>query len=499
MLQCVDVGRQNLDGYRTSAGDDAVDRLRELARPLAGLRVLHVSATPYGGGVAEILRSKIPLLRDLGLHADWRLISGDESFFEVTKRIHNGLQGAREGLSTDDEGRYLRQSEHNARLLDHEYDIVMIHDPQPLALRELHGATGARWVWRCHIDTSEPNVDVWAFLRPLLTRYDAAVFTLGGFVPPDFPIGHVDIIPPAIDPQSPKNLELGHPLATRVLEWIGVETDRPLITQISRFDPWKDPLGVIAAYRLVREEVPDVQLALVGSMALDDPEGWDIYRQIQDAAADDPEVHLFTNLTGVGNVEVNAFQRLAQVVIQKSLREGFGLVVSEALWKGTPVVAGAAGGIPLQLQDGHGGYLVHSVEECAARTLELLRDPEQRRAMGESGRERVRERFLLTRLITDELLLYGQLSGAQVADRSGVMPTPTAGIGPSNAERDPVCGITVDRRTSRHLRVDHHDMYFCSTACEDEFARDPERFLRAAPAPAHGHSPRALLRRLRRH
>lgn len=207
----------------------------------------------------------------------------------------------------------------------------MVHDPQPLALRELHGAGNARWVWRCHIDTSEPNPAVWAFLRPFMVRYDAAVFTLGGFVPPDFPVTRVDVVPPAIDPQSPKNLELGLPLATRVLEWIGVETNRPLVTQISRFDPWKDPLGVIAAYRLMREEVGDLQLALVASMALDDPEGWDMYHQIQAASRNDPDIHLFTNLTGVGNVEVNAFQRLAQVVIQKSLREGFGLVVSEAL------------------------------------------------------------------------------------------------------------------------------------------------------------------------
>lgn len=409
MLECVDVGTQSIDRYRSSAGDDAVEALREAARPLRALRVLHVSATPYGGGVAEILRSEIPLLRDLGLHADWRLISGNERFFDVTKRIHNGLQGSPRGLSTDDEERYLAQSAHNAHQLDDDYDLVVVHDPQPLALRELHGSGGARWVWRCHIDTSEPNPAVWAFLRPLTVNYDAAVFTLGSFVPPDFPVPRVDVVPPAIDPESPKNLELGRPLATRILEWIGVETDRPLVAQISRFDPWKDPLGVIAAYRLMREEVVDLQLALVGSMALDDPEGWDVYHEILDASRDDPDIHVFTNLTGVGNVEVNAFQRLAQVVIQKSVREGFGLVVSEALWKATPVVAGAAGGIPLQLPEGGGGFLVDSVEQCARRTLELLADPELRRALGEAGREHVRERFLLTRLLADDLRLYAAL------------------------------------------------------------------------------------------
>jgi trehalose synthase len=321
------------------------------------------------------------------------------------------------------------------------------------------------------------RANVWAFLRPFLVRYDAAVFTLGGFVPPDFPVERVEIIPPAIDPQSPKNLQLGSALATSVLEWIGVETARPLVTQVSRFDPWKDPLGVIAAYRLVREEVADLQLALVGSMAQDDPEGWDVYRQIQSAVHDDPDIHVFTNLTGVGNVEVNAFQRLAQVVIQKSIREGFGLVVSESLWKGTPVVAGRAGGIPLQLQDGAGGYLVDSVDECAKRVLELLKDPEQRHDLGEQGHALVRDRFLLTRLIADELRLYASLLGSQPREAHGML------VGLGGEERDPVCGMRIESTTARHLAFDSHDYFFCSRSCEDEFARDPQRFLRAAHSP----------------
>jgi trehalose synthase len=474
MLERVDVGTQTINSYEQSAGADAIGTLRELAAGLRGLHVLHLSATPYGGGVAEILRSEIPLLRDLGLAADWKLISGDDAFFRVTKAIHNGLQGAAAGLSPAEEQRYLAQSERNAALLDDEhYDVIVVHDPQPLALLELHGRGSSRWIWRCHIDTSEPNTSVWSFVRPLLVRYDAAVFTLGGFVPPDLPVERVEIIPPAIDPQSPKNLELGTVLATRVLDWIGVDTTRPLITQISRFDPWKDPLGVIAAYRLVREEIPDVQLALVGSMALDDPQGWDIYHQIQGATQQDPAIHLFTNLTGVGNVEVNAFQRHAEVVIQKSLREGFGLVVSESLWKGTPVVGGRAGGIPLQLQDGRGGYLVDTVEECAQRTVELLEDPEQRRTLGESGRALVRDRFLLPRLIADELCLYASVLGAPVRTAPGTL------VGLTGEERDPVCGMRVDKRIARALEYGSRTYFFCSRTCEDEFARDPTRFLRA--------------------
>ena len=445
------------------------------------------SATPYGGGVAEILRSEIPLLRDLGLVADWKLISGDAAFFRATKAIHNGLQGSPVGLSSEDEQHYLVQSARNAVALEERYDVVVVHDPQPLPLLELGDRGDSRWIWRCHIDTSEPNPEVWAFVQPFLVRYDAAVFTLGGFVPPEFPVRRVEIIPPAIDPESPKNLELGSKLAARVVEWIGIRTTRPFVAQISRFDRWKDPLGVVAAYRLVRDEVPDLQLALVGSMALDDPEGWDVYREIEREVEHDPEIHVFTNLTGVGNIEVNAFQRLADVVIQKSIREGFGLVVSEALWKGTPVVAGRAGGIPLQLQDGVGGYLVDSVDECAARVTELVLDAARRRELGERGRALVAQRFLLTRLLADELRLYTSAQGSQPAEVPGSML-----VGLAGEHRDPVCGMSIDTARARRLTVDGRDYFFCSGSCEEEFAADPERFLARGGDPA-ARPPRAPL------
>ena len=475
MLETVDVGAQSIDRYCASAGEDAVEAARALAVPLRGTRVLHVNATPYGGGVAEILRSEIPLLRDLGLVADWKLITGDDEFFSVTKTIHNGLQGAERTLTTAEQGTYLEHSAENARRLEEEYDIVVVHDPQPLPLPELHGPGSARWVWRCHIDTSDPNPDVWSFVRPFLVAYDAAVFTLGGFVPPDLPVDRVEIIPPAIDPESPKNLELDPRLARRVLQWIGVEVDQPLVAQISRFDPWKDPLGVVAAFRLVKEEVPDLQLALAGSMALDDPQGWEIYRQMGDASRADPAIHVFTNLTGVGNIEVNALQRLSDVVMQKSIREGFGLVVSETLWKGTPVVAGRAGGIPLQLRDGVGGYLIDSVDECAERVLELLGDSDGARELGNEGRALVSERFLLTRLLADELQLYASLLGTPL--RAG--KESTAGL--AGERRDPVCGMRIHSATARSLTFAGESYVFCSRSCEEEFARDPDRFLRAVP------------------
>ena len=474
MLEGVDVGTQRLSSYESSAGADSLAQLRELAAPLNGARVLHINATPYGGGVAEILRSEIPLLRDLGIVADWRLITGEKEFFTVTKAIHNGLQGAERELTPAEQETYLTYSTRNAALLEEEYDLVVVHDPQPLALLRLHGKDAAKWIWRCHIDTSEPNRQVWTFLRPYLEGYDAAVFTLGSFAPPDVPVERVEIIPPAIDPESPKNIELDFGAASRLLRWIGVELDEPLVTQVSRFDPWKDPLGVIAAYQLVKQEVPDLQLALVGSMALDDPEGWEIYRQIQDVAKNDSHIHLFTNLTGVGNVEVNAFQRLSDVVIQKSIREGFGLVVSETLWKETPVVAGRAGGIPLQLQGGAGGFLIDSVEECAEKTLWLLRHPEEGEALGTMGRKLVRERFLLTRLIADELRLYGDLLGARQE------PTPVTKAGLAGEERDPVCGMLLDpEEAPEECEYGGARYYFCSRSCQAQFEAAPEYFLRA--------------------
>jgi trehalose synthase len=417
MLQTVDIGQRSLAAYRGVAPDAQLDELERRAKPLRGRRLLHLNATPYGGGVSELLRSIVPLLNDLGLVVDWKVIGGDPAFFAATKAIHNGLQGAERGLSAAEREAYLATSARNAALLDDSYDVVVVHDPQPAAMLRLRGRGGARWIWRCHIDTSQPNPEVWAFLRELLEGYDAAVFTMAAFAPPDLPIERVAVIPPAIDPLSPKNMPLPDALARQLLAWIGVDLDRPLVTQVARFDPWKDPLGVIAAYRLAREEVPGLQLALVGSMALDDPEGWEVYRDIRAASESDPLIHVFSNLTGVGNVEVNAFQRLSDLVVQKSIREGFGLVVSEALWKGTPVVAGRTGGIPLQMAEGVGGVLVDGVEDCARAIVDLLRDPARARELGARGRERVRERFLLPRLLLYNLAM-ADLLGA------GLLPAP---------------------------------------------------------------------------
>ena len=421
MLQKVAVGRWSLDAYEGIAPGAILEELREHARTLQGARILQVNATPYGGGVSELLRSAVPLLRDLGLSVDWKVIGGNEDFFHATKALHNALQGAPTSLSDSQRDAYWQCISENAATLDGGYDFIVIHDPQPVGLLRAHGKDNARWIWRCHIDTSEPNPDAWSFVAPCLEDFDAAVFTMPEFVPPGLRVPHVQAIAPAIDPLSPKNIHLDSDTASQILDWIGIDLPGRLVTQVSRFDPWKDPLGVIEAYRLVREEIGDLQLALVGSMALDDPEGWEVYREVAEAAKHDPLIHIYTNLTGVGSVEVNAFQRLSEVVVQKSIREGFGLVVSESLWKGTAVVAGRAGGIPLQMADGVGGRLVEGTEECATAMLELLNDRELARELGRSGQQRVREHFLLPRLLMEELRLIATLGRPEPASAQPIV------------------------------------------------------------------------------
>ncbi|QXV56507.1 glycosyltransferase [Amycolatopsis sp. TNS106] len=470
MLQTVDVGELAIEAYRSVVPDQIMEPLLETARGLRGARVLHLSATPYGGGVSELLRSSVPLYNDLGIETTWKIISGNPPFFAVTKKMHNALQGeTRQPITSADRILYERTARENAAGLSAdpqfgEFDFVFVHDPQPSAVLSFMDDSAASWIWRCHIDTSAPAPEAWEYLSGFISRYDATVFTMARFAPPDLPRGRVDIIPPAIDPLSPKNMSLDDRTVHAVLNWIGIEPGRPLITQVSRFDPWKDPLGVIEAFRMVRRDVPDLQLALVGSMALDDPEAWDVYSTISAESAGDPAIHLFTNLTGVGNIEVNAFQRMSTVMVQKSIREGFGLVVSEALWKGTPIVAGAAGGIPLQVADDSGGLLVDSIDSCAEAIGTLLTDPAAAAALGAAGRERVRRHFLLPRLILDELTL---LEGI----RRGAAPSE---LTTSGDHRDPICGMTTyTADPALATEFDGQKFRFCSRRCQELFTRSP--------------------------
>ncbi|MFQ5855372.1 MAG: glycosyltransferase [Anaerolineae bacterium] len=410
MLPGVEIATRSLDDYRPIAGDEAVDRIRELATSLHGARVVHVNATAFGGGVAEILYTLVPLMRDAGLDAEWQVIEGADEFFDVTKAMHNGLQGMDLPLTEEMKAIWQRYNELNAQKFEGDYDFVVVHDPQPAGL--LHyteGHHGRHWIWRCHIDTSHPNPNYWDFLASYIDAHPGAVFTMEQYVGPGVDFEHLAIIPPTIDPLSPKNTPMDPAAADAIVTCYGFDTSRPLLVQVSRFDPWKDPLGVIDAYRIVRQRVPEVQLALVGSMASDDPEGWDYYDKTVRHAGEDFDIRILHNFHGVGSHEVNAFQTAADVVIQKSTREGFGLVVTEGLWKGKPVVGGKAGGIPLQIIDGKTGFLVEDVETCAEKILYLLEKPEEARRMGVAARQHVRRRFLSTRHLADYLRLFDQL------------------------------------------------------------------------------------------
>ena len=408
MLQPVSVGHKALGDYRHLIGRTLVEEIQELAEPLKGKRVLHLSATAMGGGVSEILYALVPLMRDAGLETEWHIILGREEFFNVTKLLHNALQGSPHGLTKEDWATYDHYNQLNARELEGEYDYVIVHDPQPAALRKYLNGPPGHWIWRCHIDLSTPNGEVLERIVPLVEPYDCKVFHLRSYVP-DGVDGKVEIVPPAIDPLSPKNMALSPEDAAFVCDQFGVDVDRPLICQVSRFDPWKDPLGVIDSYRIVKKKIKGVQLALVGSMATDDPEGWDFFQKTHEHAAGDEDIKILNNLNNVGAIEVNAFQSQADVVLQKSIREGFGLTVSEALWKGRPTIAGNVGGIPLQIQDGATGYLVDSADEAAARSIAILENPDLGKTLGRAGKEYVRTHFLMPRLLRDWLRIFTEL------------------------------------------------------------------------------------------
>ena len=411
MLQEVALGHKTLSDYTHIVGKDLTEQIRQLAEPLKGKRVLHVSATAFGGGVSEILYTLVPLMRDVGLDAHWHVIFGKEEFYNATKLLHNSLQGAEETLSEEQWEIFDEINQVNAEGLQGEWDVVIVHDPQPIGLLRGARAKGANWIWRCHIDLSTPNPAPIARLLPMIEEYDASVWHMEKYVP-DGMGEHRDevrIVPPAIDPLSPKNMAFSPEDAAFVCRQFGIDVDRPLITQVSRFDPWKDPIGVIDAYREVTAQVPEAQLAMVGSMATDDPEGMEYFQKTFEYAEGDEDIKILSNLNNVGAIEVNAFQSQSDICLQKSIREGFGLTVTEALWKGRPTVAGNVGGIPLQIEDGISGFLVDSPSECAQRCLEILRDPGLGKQLGRQGKEHARQHFLTPRLLRDWLGLVTDL------------------------------------------------------------------------------------------
>jgi trehalose synthase len=426
MLYQAPVSELSLEPYRRVVAPQQWERMLNLASPLRGLRVVHINATAAGGGVAEILGTLIPLSRAVGLDARWYVLPPDDEFFEVTKRMHNWLQGKSGHLSRRDREVYLAYSERVASKIDVQADVWVVHDPQPLALRSLAPLTGPS-IWRCHIDCSTPNGGVCRFLMPWVQEYDRVVFTMPTFCLDGLSADQVELEYPAIDPLAVKNRRLDERTARSVLAGLGIDPDRPLVTQVSRFDPWKNPWEAVDSYRLAKKEVPDLQLAMVGVFsASDDPEAPRIYRSLRRYVKGDPDIHLYTDPSQVGAREINAFQTASTAILQRSSREGFALTVTEAMWKGAPVIGTPVGGIVRQIEDGRNGMLAASAEECAARIVELVRDPDLARAIGGAARASVRKRFLMPRLLTDELGMYRELVSPS-SERAGAA-TPLASV-----------------------------------------------------------------------
>ena len=411
----LDVGR--LKDYDSLVEPALRMRIRSAAERLAGLRVVHINATPFGGGVAEILKSLVPMMRDLGLEASWYVLDPDEAFFDVTKKLHNGLQGKRTSLSPDEVDRYWRHNELTARQIREiagRPDVLVLHDGQVLPVAKYLSYQPCL-IWHCHVDLTTPDETVRDLLEPVTNLYSRCVVSMPEYVFPSTAAEKVSVFPPAIDVFTAKNERLSLKLARSLVAQMGIDLNRPFVTQVSRFDPWKDPWGAIDAYRLVKREIPGLQLALAGArMAQDDPEGTAVLEDVRHFAGDDPDIHILAEeeLTtdSVSNaLRVNALQRLSTVVLQKSIREGFGLTVTEALWKGRPVIGGDCGGIRAQIQDSENGFLVGDIETCAQRILYLLNSPDEAQRLGANGRETVRRNFLMPRLLADYLSLFEEM------------------------------------------------------------------------------------------
>jgi trehalose synthase len=408
-LQRIEPGRRSLGDYTELAGEETIERLRGLARSLGDMRVIHVSPAAPRNGCPEMLRGLLPLAADAGLDVEWRVLYGAAPFGDVARDLYDGLQGAETAIAPSTWSEYLESVAAAVGRLRDDCDVLVLHDPAPLGLlAQDEGA--AHVVWRCHVDASTPEPATWERLVPLASACDWGVFALDGFWPPNFG-GDVRPIAPAIDPLGPKNMDMPMRLAGHVLRSLGIDLTRPLVCNVTRLDRWKDPHGVIDAFAQAKKTVPELQLALVGALPGEGPQDFRIAREVADYAAGIDDVRVMTSYTGVGEVEVGALQRVARVSLQRSLREGFGLAASEALWKRTPVVAVNGGGIATQVEDEASGYLVDDTQAMAARLVELVQDPGLAIELGSAGRAHVQERFLVTRLLEDELRLLASVSG----------------------------------------------------------------------------------------
>ena len=410
-MRRVELAPQSIKDYRGLIGDDAVTAIEDLAAPLRDARVLHISAVAASDGVAELLPPLVSLKCGLGLNAEWHTFESGAPYSQLTRNLRDGLQGLETELTPECSAQYLATLEKNLEVAARDWDFVIVHDPEPVGLVGLlDGRRTGQWIWRCHMDTSAPSQEATEFLAPYMDYYEVSIFTLPDYTTPELARHRSEYIFPSINPLAPKNQAMARAEAQQILaNRFCIDVRRPLMTQVSRFDPWKNPLSVIDTYRLVKERVPGVQLALVGNVNEEDPQSVEYLKRTREHAGDDLDIHVLSTMDRLSReglthaLEVNAFQSGSDVVVQKSTREGFGLVVSEAMWKGTPVVGSRVGGIAHQIEDGQNGYLVSSDEECADRTVDLLQNPQARRQMGRRARDTVREHFLAPRHLADHL------------------------------------------------------------------------------------------------
>ena len=399
-----------LDLYNELLGNKAIRHIQKKAEKLENIKVLHVNATKFGGGVAEILHNMVPLMQELRLNVEWKVFTAPDNFFEISKKMHNALQGNMDILFSSDEiSTYISQAKSSYDQIQPDSDFIVIHDPQPCPIINFAEKKKDKWIWRCHIDTSTPNPQAWGMISEYLPLYDALIFTKREYARQGLQRPIYEITP-SIHPFSDKNKPIDNNRAREIVESY-VPLDLPLITQVSRFDPWKDPLGVIDVYRKISKEV-QIRLALIGSLAHDDPEGIQWLNKVKNYAGDDPNIHILSNLDGVADLEVNAFQRVSDIIIQKSIREGFGLTVTEALWKETPVIGGNVGGIKLQIENGVNGFLVDTVDETVEKAIYLLKNPKISKEMGRNGHEKVKKEFLLLTHVEKYLDLFTKLTSS---------------------------------------------------------------------------------------
>ncbi len=415
-LEDVRVHPKKIEDYIQFSSEKHIRDIQKLASSFKGKRVLNINATAFGGGVAELLSTQVALMRDLEIDAHWQVLVAPQNFYNITKTFHNLLQGKKFDTNDSDIDFYFQVQKAVGKTFVESFDYVIVHDPQPLCLIDSASIPIKHWIWRCHIDTSTPNQKLWDILCPYMKKYEALIFTMKDFVFKDsgHSLSNVTFIPPSIDPLSPKNIVMPETEVDNLLKSYNVDPDRSLIVQVSRFDPWKDPLGIIEVYRNIQygqvtKGIAGLQVALIGSIANDDPEGWLIYDRVMRRAGEDFDIHVYSNFHNVGDVAVNAFQSGADVVLQKSLKEGFGLTVAEAMWKRKPVVGGNVGGIRLQIDDGVNGFLVNNTQEATEKTLFLLQKKDLAKEMGEKAREKILKNFLCIHELEKILNLLARL------------------------------------------------------------------------------------------